>query len=111
MKLDIAAYVKGCTDCQHLKINLQPTKAPLQPIYPKSEAMPFDMVAINFITLLPKLQGYNSILTITNHDCTKAAICIPCNEDFSAEGTAALYIKHVFIHFGLPNKVISVCNP
>jgi hypothetical protein len=40
-----------------------------------------------------------------------AAIFIPCNEDITAEETAALYIKHVFAHFGLPTKVISDRDP
>jgi hypothetical protein len=56
---------------------------------------------------LPVSQGFDSILTITNQGCTKAAIFIPCNKDITAEEIAALYIKHVFTHFGLPTKVIS----
>jgi hypothetical protein len=53
--------------------------------------MPFETIALDFITKLPELQGYDSILTITDHDCTKAAIFIPCREEINAEGTAALY--------------------
>jgi hypothetical protein len=86
-------------------------KAPLRPIYPKPEAMPFKTIALDFITKLPILQGYDSILTITDHDCTKASIFIPCNEEINAEGTAALYIKHVFAHFRLPRKIISNRDP
>jgi hypothetical protein len=82
-------------------------KAPLQPIYPKSETTPFETVALDFIVKLPVSQGFDSILTITDQGCTKAAIFIPCNEDITAEETATLYIKHVFAHFGLPTKVIS----
>jgi len=41
--------------------------------------MPFETVALDFITKLPLSQGYDSILTVTDHDCTKAAIFIPCN--------------------------------
>jgi hypothetical protein len=111
MRLDITEYVKGCTDCQRHKVNTRPTKAPLQPIYPKLEAVPFETVALDFIVKLPVSQGYNSILTITDQGCTKAAIFIPCNEDITVEETAALYIKHVFAHFGLPTKVISDRDP
>jgi hypothetical protein len=107
MWIDITEYVKGCTDCQRHKVNMQLTKAPLQPIYPKLEAMPFETVALDFIVKLPVSQGFDSILTITDQGCTKAAIFIPCNEDITVEETAALYIKHVFAHFGLPTKVIS----
>ena len=68
--------------------------------------MPFKTVAINFITKLPISQGYDSILTVTNHDCTKAAIFIPCNKEINAEETAALYLKQVVVNFGLPRKII-----
>jgi hypothetical protein len=111
MRLDITEYVKGCAECQRHKVNTRPTKAPLQPIYPKLEAAPFETVALDFIVKLPVSQGYDSILTITDQGCTKAAIFIPCNEDITAEETAALYIKHVFAHFGLPTKIISDRDP
>jgi hypothetical protein len=111
MQTDITEYVKECADCQHHKVNTRPTKAPLQPIYPKPEALPFETIALDFIVKLPISQGFDSILTITNQGCTKAAIFILCNEDIMAEETAALYIKHVFAHFGLPTKVISDRDP
>jgi hypothetical protein len=111
MRVDITEYVKGCADCQRHKVNTRPTKAPLHPIYPKAETTPFETVALDFIVKLPISQGFDSILTITDQGCTKAAIFIPCNEDITAEETAALYIKHVFAHFGLPTKVISDRDP
>ena len=111
MKLDIMDYVKGCAECQRHKVNNWPTKASLNPIYPKAEAMPFKIVAIDFITKLPLSQGYDSILTVTDHDCTKAAIFIPCNEEINAEQTAALYLRQVVTNFGLPSKIISDRDP
>jgi hypothetical protein len=111
MKHDIAEYVRGCADCQRHKVNNRPTRAPLQPIYPKAKAMPFETVTLDFIVKLPVSQGFNSILTVTDQGCTKAAIFIPCNEDITAEEMAALYIKHVFSHFSLPTKVISDRDP
>jgi hypothetical protein len=69
--------------------------------------MPFETVAMDFIVKLPLSNGFNSILTITDHDCTKAAIFIPCKETITAEGVAELYLQHVFKQFGLPQKIIS----
>ncbi len=73
--------------------------------------MPFETVALDFITKLPISQGYDSILTVTDHDCTKAAIFIPCRESMTAEETAGLIIQHVFPRFGLPLKFISDRDP
>jgi hypothetical protein len=111
MRIDITEYIKGCANCQRHKVNTWPTKAPLQPIYPKEEAKPFETIALDFIVKLPISQGFDSILTITDQGCTKVAIFVLCNEDIMAEETAALYIKNVFAHFGLPTKVISDRDP
>jgi hypothetical protein len=101
MGQDIIDYVKGCADCQRNKVNTHPQKASLSPIYPTPEALPFETVAMDFIVKLPESDGYDSILTVTDHDCTKMALFIPCNESISAEGVARLYIQHVFRAFGL----------
>ena len=111
MKLDVTDYIKGCAKCQRHKVNNWPTRATLSLIYPKPKAMPFETVAINFITKLPPSQGYDSILTVTDHDCTKVAIFILCNEEINAEQTVALYLKQVVTNFGLPNKIISDRDP
>ena len=111
MKLDIMDYIKGCAKCQRHKVNNQPTRAALSPIYPKPNAMLFETMAIDFITKLQLSQGYDSILMVTDHDCTKAAIFIPCNEEINAEGMAALYLKQVVTNFGLPSKIISDQDP
>ena len=73
--------------------------------------MPFKTVAIDFITKLPPSQGYDAILMVTDHDCTKVAIFIPCTEEINAEQTAALYLQWVVTNFGLPSKIISDRDP
>ena len=111
MRRDVMEYMKGCADCQRNKINTRPTKAPLQPIFPQREAMLFETVTLDFITKLPVSQGYDSILTIMDHDCSKAAIFMPCKEAMMAEEMAGLIIQHIFPRFGLPQKFISDRDP
>ncbi len=111
MQQDIKDYVRGCAECQRHKVNTRPTKAPLSPIFPRPEAMPFETVTLDFITKLPISQGYDSILTITDHDCTKAAVFIPCKESITAEETMGLIVQHIFPQFGLPLKFISDRDP
>jgi hypothetical protein len=111
IRQDVHDYVKGCADCQRNKINTHPIRAPLQPIYPKPEALPFETIALDFITKLPESEGSDSILTVVDHDCTKAAIFIPCREEITAEETAGLYVRHVFTRYGLPSQIISDRDP
>src|SRR6202012_5868848 len=56
-------------------------------------------------------QGYDSVLTITDHDCTKAVVLVPCKEASTAEDMASLYVKNVFARYGLPDKFISDRDP
>ena len=70
-------------------------------------AHPFEHISMDLIVKLPPSQGYDSILTITDHDCSKAAIFLPCNETIDGPGVAELYVQHVFPHYGVPKKIIS----
>jgi len=65
------------------------------------------MIAVDFIVKLPVSKGYDSICIITDHDCTKAVILLPCQEEMSSLDVARLYLERVFPFVGLPDKVIS----
>ena len=107
MKDFITQYIKGCATCQMTKINTHPSKPALFPIATDPKALPFQVIALDFVTDLPVSQGFDSILTVTDHDCSKASIFIPCNKTITAEGTAELYARHIVPHYGLPTRIIS----
>jgi hypothetical protein len=109
MKQDVEQYIKGCAICQANKISRRPLKPEIFPITPEHSLL-FQTVAMDFITKLPKSGKYDTILTITDHDCTKAAIFIPCQETITAKGVATLYLRHVYPRFGIPKKVITVTD-
>ena len=88
----VQEYVKGCAECQRNKVNTHPQKAPLSPITLLAEALPFQTIAMDFIVKLPESAGFDLILTIMDHDCTKMLIVIPCRETITAEGVAKLFL-------------------
>ena len=90
LQKEVTDYVKGCAECQCHKVNNCPTQAALSPIYPTPEALPFETIALDLIMKFPESQGFDSILTITDHNCTKMLRFIPCREEINAEETAAL---------------------
>jgi transposase InsO family protein len=69
------------------------------------------MIAMDLIVDLPESSGFDSILTITDHDCTKAAIFLPCNQMIDAPEVVELYAKHVFPHYRAPKKIILDRDP
>ena len=111
MKEFAADYVRGCATCQENKPRTTHRKAPLQPITTNPQSGPFQLVAMDLITDLPESNGFNAVLTIITHGCSKAAKFLPCTTNITGEGVAALYLQHLVPWFGIPHKIISDRDP
>ena len=94
----ITAYVKGCMTCQATKPSTNKLKVPLYPITSEKLAQPFSMITLDLIVNLPKSGGYNSILTITDHDISKATLFFPCNQTIRGMGVTSIFAQQVFPH-------------
>ena len=107
----IEEYIKGCAVCQQMKNLTHKTKTPLYPITVPQSPRPFGQVAMDLITRLPLSQGYDAILTIVDHGCTRAAIFLPCRMTITGPGIAQLYLCHLYPWFGILDKIISDRDP
>jgi hypothetical protein len=98
----VKAYIKGCAMCQTTKIR-PPVKVPLKPT--KIPEGPWKMITMDFITDLPTLKGYNSILMVV--DChSKAIILSSCNKTITTEQTSQLLIDNIWKCTGFPKAII-----
>jgi len=66
---------------------------------------PWTHISVDFITKLPIVQGYNSILVVVDR-LTKMVYFIPTMEKTSAEGLARLFRDNVWKLHGLPESII-----
>ncbi len=107
----ISDYVKGCANCQQNKILTHRKRVPLYRITTAQNTLPFRQIAMDLITGLPMQQGFNAILTIVDHRCSRAAIFLPCTDTIMGPGIAWLYLDHVYQWFGLPSRMISDRDP
>ena len=60
MKQFVINYIKGCAQCQANKVNTHKTRPPLYPIKPQN-TLPFETIALDFITKLPESRGFDTI--------------------------------------------------
>jgi phosphoribosylpyrophosphate synthetase len=81
------------------------------PILLKQTHVPFGTITLDLITNLLESMGYDLVLTITSHDCSKAIIFIPYHKSIDSEGIARCYTQHVFPHYRPPKRVISDQDP
>jgi hypothetical protein len=66
---------------------------------------------MDLITQLPKNGPYDTILTIVDHGCMRAALFLPCSTTITGEGIAKLYLRNIYQWFGIPRKVITDRDP
>ena len=97
--------------CQQTKIQTHKWHTPIYWIPTTPNTLPFQTVAMDLITGLPSWWGFNAILTIIDHGCSRAAVFLPCTTNMSGPGIAQLYLDHIYWWFGLPTKIISDRDP
>ena len=99
-------YVSSCSCIQEKDSSLpQPYLRPLGiPEYP------FQSVSMDFITALPRDQGYDSVMTIVDR-FTKIFTLIPCIETVSAVDCGHLFFENVFRRYGIPSSIVSDRDP
>ena len=112
MRTFIKNYVKRCVFCQQFKINHHLTAPALMPIPGPTSTRPFAHISMDFITDLPPVRGFDSLLSVVDHGLTKGIILVPCAKSgATANATAMMILDNVFKHFGLPDKILSDQGP
>ena len=111
MKKWVKDYIKGCAICQQTKVQMHKKHTPMYHIPTNTNMLPFQTIAMDLIMGLPARQGFNAILTIVDHGCSRAAVFLPCTTTISGPGIAQLYLDHVYKWFGLPSKIIINRDP
>src|SRR5712671_5016691 len=111
MRSWVTNYIAGCAICQQNKNITHRTRTPLYRIPTPENALPFQQIALDLITGLPPNGPHDSILTIVDHGCSRAAVFLPCATTITGPGVAQLYFDNVYRWFGLPSKVISDRDP
>ena len=66
---------------------------------------------MDFITDLPPIDNFDSILVVVDQGLSKGVILIPCNKTVTAEDKAKLLLDNLYKRFGLPDKIISDKGP
>ena len=96
-------YIEGYDTCQ---CNKNYTEQPAGKLMPNSipEKL-WTHISADFITKLPLVQGYDSILVVVDW-LTKIVYFIPTTEKTSAEGLVRLFRDNVWKLHGLPESII-----
>ena len=105
MKKDIAEFVSKCLTCQQVKLEHQRLAGLLQPL-PILE-WKWDMIAMDFVTGLPRTTGgFDSIWVIVDR-LTKSAHFLPVKKTYSTDRLVRLYVSRIVCLHGVPVSIVS----
>ena len=101
-------YVERCDQYQRIKNRAEMPAGKLRPN--KVPERPWQHISVDFITKLPVLKGYNSILVVCDR-FSKMSHFVATTEKTTGEGLARLFRDNVWKLHGLPESVISDRGP
>ena len=103
----VSKYVEECTTYNRVKALRQP-RAPPDPL--PVPPYPWHTVGLDFVTNLPMVKGYDSVLVTVDH-LTRMAHFTPCRCDITSKQTAELFVKEVIRLHGVPQVLVSDRDP
>jgi hypothetical protein len=71
---------------------------------------PWHTIGLDYLTHLPKSNGFNSMLIVVDH-LTRMAHFMPCAKTVTAEETTTLFLQGVYRLHGLPRVLINDRDP
>jgi len=101
---DIKRFIKNYDTCQRTKVVRHAPYGLLQPN--EAPDRPWKSIAIDFITDLPKSEGYDTILVVIDR-LTKRDHFIPYSKDLDAQQFTHLFMKEIVRLHGIPHDIIT----
>lgn len=109
MKNGIEAFVKSCDACQRAK--RRTTSPPGVNVPFAIPEMPFEVIAMDMKSGLPKTSRGNNAFWVVVDKLTRRAHIIPCNTECTSSDVARMVFDNVIRHWGVPHKIISDRDP
>ncbi|KAK9045165.1 hypothetical protein V6N11_059054 [Hibiscus sabdariffa] len=104
----VEEYVQTCLVCQQDKVVQHQPGGLLDPLPIPDK--PWESVSMDFITCLPKSDGFGSIIVVVDR-FSKYATFIAASPDCTTEEAAKLFLRNVVKLWGVPSNIVSDRDP
>jgi hypothetical protein len=101
---DVGKYIKSCTTCAIAKLTIK-KKGLYTPLPTPSQ--PWESISIDYMSYLPSTKHGNDCVFVVVDRFSKMAIMAACKKNIKVEATTKLFFKRVWVHFGIPQSIIS----
>eukprot|EP00253_Pinus_taeda_P027765 PITA_27765 len=102
--LDVGKYIRFCIACAIAKptIKKQGLSTPLP-----TPNWTWESVSMDYMLGLTSTMHNNDCIFVVVDRFSKMAIMVACKKSISVDATAKLFIERVWVHFGIPQSIIS----
>ena len=97
-------FIRGCYMCATSKPSNRKLGLYTPLLVP---SRPWESVSMDFVGGLPMSRKQHDYVYVVVHRFSQMCTLIPCKKTITAEKTVELYFQHVWVHFGLPNSIVS----
>jgi hypothetical protein len=104
LRQDVNKYIRSCTSCAISKptIKKQGLYTPL-PIPEK----PWESISMDYMSGLSSTKQGNDCVFVVVDQFSKMAILTACKKNVTVTDTAKIFFERVWVHFGIPQTIIS----
>eukprot|EP00253_Pinus_taeda_P022804 PITA_22804 len=104
LRQDVGKYIRSCTACAIAKPNIK--KQGLYTPLPTPNQS-WESISMDYMPGLPSTKHQNDCVFVVIDRFSKMAIMEACKNNITAEDTAKLFFERVWVHFGIPQSIIS----
>jgi hypothetical protein len=104
LQQDVSKYIKSCTAYAIAKptIKKQGLYTPLPTL-----DRPCESISMDYMSNLPSTKHGNDCVFVVVDRFSNMVVSAPCKKSITIKATTKLFFEHVWVHFGLPQTIIS----
>jgi hypothetical protein len=104
LRQEVSKYIRSCTACAISKPTTK--KQGLYTPLPTPDR-PWESISMDYMSgLLSTKQGNDCVFVVVDR-FSKMAILVACKKSITTEATAKLFFERVWVHFGIPQTIVS----
>ena len=104
LRQEVNKYIRSFTTCAIAKPTTK--KQGLYTPLPTPDK-PWESISMDYMSSLPSTKRGNDCVFVVVDCFSKMAILVACKKSIIAEATAKLFFEQVWVHFGIPQTIVS----
>jgi hypothetical protein len=104
LRQDVSKYIRSCTACAIAKPTTK--KQGLYTPLPTPNK-PWESISMDYMSGLPSTKRGNDCVFVVVDRFSKMAIMAACKKNITTEATAKIFFECVWVHFGIPQTIVS----